>query len=105
MGLSHWTIELWVSADRPPWAVGPPFNGDEWGVSTSDLRRRVAKVWVWPASDTENGETNDPLQTLFHELLHVSLTDGGVTNTPEWLEFTIDRLADAIARLSRSPHD
>lgn len=92
LGLDAWTVDVEVSDEQPAWAA----DGKPLGLSRTSLQYRRADVWVSPARCKDDGES--PVETLFHEILHVALEDCGWTAADRRHgEFLINRLAALMA--------
>lgn len=89
-GLQAWKIGLWVSKEPPKW-MGEVDNVCI-GRSICTSCEKRADVWVSPERSARD---NAPLlQTLFHELFHVSLNDSGNSNPDTaQAEFFVNRMA------------
>ena len=73
MGLRDWKIEFHYTDRRPDWWCGD----DVCGLTKYWPERRTALVYVFPSNCGGDAFDKDPLQTLFHELMHVRLAAMG----------------------------
>ncbi len=77
--LIDWTVELAVSNELPPW-----YEGEEEGQSGAAIIDRTIKtvqLWVSPTRTASQGDTLRGV--VYHEMLHVMLSDVGITNNQE----------------------
>lgn len=98
MGLQAWKIGLFVSAEPPP-AMGET-HPKCLGKTVCTSSEKDGDLWVSPERSVAYGDPT--LQTLFHELIHISHFDCGLStpgNGPD--EFYINRMATLVERAYR----
>ena len=98
MGLQDWRFKVVIQDESPPWAA----NTDDLGGTIPDVAYKSAKIWA--RADRARLSAFEPLSTLFHEALHVSCHDAGLTegNASEHTEFVLNRLGDLMAAAYRA---
>ncbi|MCK4625070.1 MAG: hypothetical protein KAV00_07155 [Phycisphaerae bacterium] len=101
LGITDWKIELVVTDKPPAWAekASEDLDLDEYlGLAATAVHSKSAKIWVKPM-----WEDHDPLETLFHEVMHVVAGDVGITehNSPH-VEYLWDRLGEIMSMAYRA---
>lgn len=94
LGLRDWKVRLDWTNERPHWATLGANDDAGARVQVRCVERSV-RVWVGQQECIANGD--EPLASLFHELLHASAEDVGVTNDNEPFEFFLNRQAECMA--------
>ena len=99
MGLEDWNIEVTVSKEKPNWIE--KVGRRTVGLAVPTSRQKIARIWFSLERCVEGGR--DPLEVLFHELLHVWANDIGFEKESKKEKdrsaFGWNRLAACLARL------
>jgi len=100
MGLQDWRIEVELSDSVPEWCA-ETHNSSYVGHASVRVAFKHANVWVTPngCATIEPGlEPAEPLEVLFHELIHLQCRDVGLADdsTPH-VEYMLDRVAAVLA--------
>ena len=91
MGIQDWAVKL-VVTDEPPADLAKVAEDGVLGLCSRWVPAKTATVWVSNTRCEADGEC--PLETLFHEMMHIVAVDTGLTNdTSHHTEFVWNRLA------------
>ena len=104
-GLRDWNIIVQLQDDPPKWDASVEI--DDVAAMVSDKRTETAWIWVSPKRCAEpsavfDGEPEDPVPVLLHELLHVLMAKSGIEGDgKDRGENAVNRLSVALAALYR----
>ena len=98
LGITDWSFDLVMSDDPPEWAVniGRPDNP---AAIQAAVQEKHADVWL--SISRSALLLTDPIENLFHEVIHVALHDVGyrMEKQDEPAEFFIDRVSAMMRKL------
>lgn len=101
-GLRQLGLRDWLARARLNWTDNTPEWVDQTGGSAGGGRlvsthsHRSMRVWVGPLA-CKVDEGSDPLEVLFHELLHIAIKVAGFMDSHDFLEFFLNRQAECMA--------
>ena len=97
LNMEDWgDIQIWIDKEAPPWAAC--VAASSMGACKVSSSGKKAFIWVDPLPDPSvfSGE-EDAMLTLFHEYLHIFVSDGGWEDGIDLgrraQEVSVDRLA------------
>lgn len=95
-GLQDWTIYLDIKDDPPAWVAEQRLTS--FGVCEHSRGSKTAILWVSNRHCFAGSPPVDPLETLFHELMHVEAADvGGIQDDRLAIDYAFECHAEVYA--------
>lgn len=97
MRITDWRVKPVVADEPPSWMAADADHPEiKKGLCARSVHHKTATVWV--SNSRCEGDGSCPLETLFHEGMHVVAADSGIENdmSPH-IEFVWNRLGAVLA--------